>query len=160
MAEPRWLNEDEQRTWRAFLAATQLVRDQLERELQCDAGMPHAHYEILVNLSEAPDRMLRMSELAERSLSSRSRLSHAVDRLEQIGWIERVECPEDKRGAYAHLTAKGFGVLERAAGRHVEAVRTYLFDPLTPRQVTELGDMCETLLRHLVRGRAAPSTDA
>ena len=84
-ADTQWLDDDEQRTWRAFLTAQRLLFDRLERQLQRDAGLPHAYYEILVRLSEAPDRTLRMSQLADSSLSSRSRLSHAVARLEERG---------------------------------------------------------------------------
>src|SRR3954447_16624816 len=130
MTETRWLDPDEQRTWRAFLGATQLLFDQLDRELQRDAGMPHAYYEILVILSEAPGRTLRMSELAERTRSSRSRLSHAVARLEERGWIRREDCPPARRGAFAVLTDAGFAVLAAAAPGHVEAVRRQLFDRL------------------------------
>ena len=86
-ADTRWLDDDEQRAWRAFLTAQRLLFDRLERQLQRDAGLPHAYYEILVRLSEAPDRTLRMSQLADSSLSSRSRLSHAVARLEAAGWV-------------------------------------------------------------------------
>jgi len=139
MAEPRWLSEEEQRTWRAFLAAVRLLTAELDRELQRDADMPHTYYEILVALSEAPGRTLRMSGLAEQSQSSRSRLSHAVSRLEEEGWVERRNCPTDRRGALAVLTDKGFAILEAAAPGHVEAVRRNLFDQLTPAQVAELG---------------------
>jgi len=139
MAETRWLSEEEQRTWRAFLAAVRLLIAELDRELQRDADMPHTYYEILVALSEAPGRTLRMSELAEVSQSSRSRLSHAVSRLEEDGWVERKDCPTDRRGALAVLTDKGFAVLEAAAPSHVEAVRRNLFDQLSPEQVAELG---------------------
>src|SRR5205809_176284 len=103
MAEPRWLNAEEQQAWRAFLAATRLLFDALDRELQHDAGIPHTYYEILVQLSESPDRTMRMSDLAARSLSSRSRLSHAVARLEEAGWVRRETCPTDKRGQLAVL---------------------------------------------------------
>ncbi|MBV8086407.1 MAG: MarR family transcriptional regulator [Chloroflexi bacterium] len=154
MAQTRWLNGDEQCTWRAFLGASQLLFDQLDRDLQRGGGMPHGYYEILVNLSEAPDRTMRMSELAERSLSSRSRLTHAVDRLEQLGWIERLQCPEDRRGAFARLTDKGFSVLEEAAPGHVESVRTNLFDQLTDQQVCQLREISEAVLRRLTPGRS------
>ena len=157
MAGTRWLNQDEQRTWRAFLGASQLLLDRLDRQLQRDAGMPHAYYEILVNLSEAPGRTMRMSDLAARSLSSRSRLSHAADRIEQLGWIERLQCPEDKRGAYARLTDKGFAVLEAAAPDHVEAVRTHLFDQLDPEQVEQLRKIGEAVIDHLTAGQPARS---
>ena len=99
MSDTRWLSDDEQQAWRSFLVATNLLYDQLDRELQRDAGFPHGYYEILVRLSEAPDRRLRMSQLAERSQSSRSRISHAVARLEETGWVRRESCPTDRRGA-------------------------------------------------------------
>src|SRR5439155_26236556 len=108
--QPRWLDAEEQRTWRAFLGATKLLFEQLDRELQRDAGMPHAYYEILVVLSEAPRRTLRMSDLAARARSSRSRLSHAVAKLEAQGWIRRRPCPDDRRGQLAELTDAGLSV--------------------------------------------------
>jgi DNA-binding MarR family transcriptional regulator len=150
----RWLNEEEQRTWRAFLHASRALWDALDRELQRDAGMPHAYYEILVRLSEAPNRMLRMSDLADATSSSRSRLSHAVARLEEYGWVRREDCPTDRRGQLAVLTDAGFRVLETAAPGHVEGVRTHLFDQLTPEQVIHLRQISEAMLDHLDPGRA------
>jgi DNA-binding MarR family transcriptional regulator len=149
----RWLNEEEQRTWRAFLHASRALWDTLDRELQRDAGMPHAYYEILVRLSEAPNRMLRMSDLAEATSSSRSRLSHAVSRLEEYGWVRREDCPTDRRGQLAVLTDPGFRVLEAAAPGHVEGVRTHLFDQLAPEQVKALREISEAMLDHLDPGR-------
>ena len=139
MDRPRWLSPAEQHTWRAYLQATQQVQAQLDRELERDAGMPAAYYQILVMLSEAPDRTLRMSDLADRTWSSRSRLSHAVDRLEEHGWVQRMSCPTDKRGAFAVLTEAGFAVLADAAPKHVESVRRHVFDRLTAEQVEQLG---------------------
>ncbi|MDQ7906035.1 MarR family transcriptional regulator [Phytohabitans sp. ZYX-F-186] len=150
----RWLDEEEQRTWRAFLHASRALWDRLDRELQRDAGMPHAYYEILVRLSEAPQRMLRMSDLAEATLSSRSRLSHAVARLEEYGWVRREDCPTDRRGQLAVLTDQGFQVLAEAAHGHVEGVRTHLFDQLTPEQAAQLRQISEAMLDHLDPGRA------
>src|SRR5436190_20454792 len=149
MTPTRWLDAEEQQAWRAFIEAARLLTDQLDRELQRDAGMPHAYYEILVRLSEAPNRALRMSDLAERSLSSRSRLSHAIAKLEDLGWVQRQDCPEDRRGSYAILTDKGFDVLEKAAHGHVEGVRTHLFDQLTEKQVQQLRDISEAVVNHL-----------
>jgi DNA-binding MarR family transcriptional regulator len=149
----RWLDEEEQRTWRAFLSTTQLLFDQLDRELQRDAKIPHAYYEILVRLSEAPERTLRMSQLADSTLSSRSRLSHAVSRLEESGWVQRRNCPTDRRGQLAVLTDEGFAALAAAAPTHVEGVRSHVFDPLTAEQVAQLRDLSETLLAPLVRER-------
>ena len=145
----RWLDDDEQRTWRAFLTAQRLLTDRLERQLQRDAGLPHTYYEILVQLSEAPDRTLRMSQLADSSLSSRSRLSHAVARLEAAGWVRRRACAEDRRGAFAELTPEGLAKLEEAAPGHVAAVRADLFDALTRDQQHALRNVSETLVAHL-----------
>lgn len=145
----RWLDPDEQRTWRAFLTASRALMETLDRELQRDAGMPHAYYEILVRLSEAPERRLRMSELAEASGASRSRLSHAVSRMEAAGWVRREECPTDRRGQVALLTEAGFATLAAAAPGHVEGVRRHLFDALTPAQVDQLRRISETLADHL-----------
>ena len=146
---PRWLNQDEQRTWRAFLSANQLLFDALERQLHQDAAMPHGYYEILVRLSEAPGHRLRMSELAEKSISSRSRVSHAAKRLEAVGWLRREDCAEDRRGSWAVMTPEGYEALKAAAPGHVEAVRTHLFDQLTPEQVRQLRDISEAIVAHL-----------
>lgn len=145
----RWLDDDEQATWRAFLAATHLLMDRLDRELQAGAGMPHAYYEILVRLSEAPERTLRMSDLAERCHSSRSRLSHAVRRLEENGWVRREAVAADRRGAVAVLTQAGLAALEAAAPLHVEGVRRHLFDQLDPAQLEALAEISHRLTDHL-----------
>ncbi|MBX7268218.1 MarR family transcriptional regulator [Micromonospora sp. Llam7] len=147
----RWLDPNEQRTWRSFLAASRALMDTLDRELQRDAGMPHAYYEILVRLSEAPARRLRMSELADASGSSRSRLSHAVARLEAAGWVRREDCPTDRRGQIALLTDEGFAALAAAAPGHVEGVRRHLFDALRPAQVDQLRRISEALTERLSR---------
>ena len=131
--------------WRNYLAATRMVESEIERQLQRDSRMPATYYEIMVSLSEAPDRTLRMSELAERNRFSRSRLSHAVARMEAAGWIERRECPSDKRGAFAVLTEDGFAALADAAPGHVEQVRSLLFDVLTEEQINQLGEICATV---------------
>lgn len=137
----RWLSAEEQRVWRAYLHATTLLEDHLDRQLQRDAGMPHIYYGLLVGLAEAPDRRLRMTELAMRSKITRSRLSHAVARLEKSGWVRREDCPSDKRGQFAVLTDAGAEVLRRTAPGHVSAVRQALFDRLTPEQRKALGEI-------------------
>src|SRR5437763_10398164 len=145
----RWLDEGEQAAWRAFLAATHLLMDRLDRELQAAAGIPHGYYEILVRLSEAPGRAVRMSDLADRCQSSRSRLSHAIARLEEQGWVRREAVPSDRRGAVAVLTDAGFTALEAAAPIHVEGVRRHLFDQLTAAQVAALGEISQAISEHL-----------
>jgi DNA-binding MarR family transcriptional regulator len=149
VTEPRWLDDEQQRTWRAFYSAATLLLDRLDRELQRDAGMPHAYYEILVVLSEASGRTLRMSELATKTRSSRSRLSHAVAKLEARGWVRRRDCPGDKRGQLAELTDEGFAALAAAAPGHVDMVRAQLFDPLTQAQVRQLRTISEAVVAQL-----------
>lgn len=151
-ADTRWLDDDQQRTWRNFLAANRLLFERIDRQLQQEAGLPHAYYEILVRLSEAPGRTLRMSELAAESLSSRSRLSHAVARLEEAGWVVRQACPTDRRGSFAQLTGAGLARLVAAAPGHVDAVRRHLFDQLTPQQQAALGEISLALVDHLAEG--------
>ena len=136
-----WLSDGQQRAWRSLLEATQILFTGLERQLHADTGMSHGDYEVLVRLSEAPGRMIRMSELADQATLSRSRLSHAVTRLEGLGWVHRDRCPTDKRGTFAHLTDAGFAALEAAAPGHVETVRRFVFDALSAGQVRELEDI-------------------
>ncbi|MFB6842939.1 MarR family winged helix-turn-helix transcriptional regulator [Streptomyces sp. NPDC056361] len=148
MTEPRWLSDEEQHVWRAYLHATTLLEDHLDRQLQRDAGMPHIYYGLLVQLSQAPRRRLRMTELAKSAKITRSRLSHAVARLENNGWVLRENCPSDKRGQFARLTDEGMEVLRRNAPGHVAAVRQALFDRLSPDQVQQLG----TIMRVMAEG--------
>lgn len=154
--EPRWLTPEEQRTWRTFMLATTLLFDQLDAELRHGTGIQSTQYEVLVRLSEAPGRQLRMAELAERSLSSRSHLSHTVARLEHRGWVERRECPTDGRGAFAVLTAAGMAALQAAAPVHVAGVRTHLLEVLGDEDLVRLGDISGRLLAHLVSVQAVP----
>ncbi|MEV0398667.1 MarR family transcriptional regulator [Actinoallomurus sp. NPDC050550] len=149
MSETRWLSPDEQKAWRAYLNAHRLLLDAVDAQLRRDSGMPHAYYEILVRLSDTPDRALRMSVLADGLRVSASRLSHAIARLEERGWVRREDCPTDKRGQLAVLTDEGFAALAAAAPGHVEAVRGALFDALDPEQVQWLGAISQTLADHL-----------
>ncbi len=149
MPETRWLDEREQLTWRSYLTATRLLFDQVERQLQQDSGLPHAYFEILVRLSETPGRSLRMSDLASTSLSSRSRLSHAIARMEEAGWVRRRPCPSDRRGQLAELTGEGMAKLESAAHGHVEQVRSLLFDALSPDQQEALRQVSDAIVNHI-----------
>ena len=151
MPATRWLSDEEQCTWRAFLTAMRLLTDQLDRELQRDANIPHTYYEILVALSEAPGRRLRMNQLADMCQSSRSRLSHAVNRLEEAGWVRREACPTDKRGALAVMTDEGFAAIEAAAPGHVEGVRRHVFDVLSPEQVRQLSEISTAIRDGLLK---------
>lgn len=150
-----WLDASEQRAWRAFLETTIRVQAELERDLRA-AGLTHPYYEILVRLSEAPGWTLRMSALAERSVSSRSRLSHAVARLEEQGFVRREECADDRRGQLAVLTDPGFEALVAAAPGHVRTVRRVLLDALTPAQVLALGEI-SAAVNSYAEGTADPA---
>lgn len=136
MAEPHWLDDSEQRMWRGYLDSTRLLMRALDAQLQADVGMSFADFEALAVVSEEPGRRIRMSRLADAMNATRSGVTRAVTRLVAEGWLIRGECPEDKRGAYAELTDAGLAKLQEAAPGHVEAVRRYLFDLLSPRDVT------------------------
>ena len=139
MTDARWLDESEQQVWRAYLAASQQLWDRLDDDLQSGTGMPLSEYEILVRLSEVPDGRLRMSQLADLVVHSRSRLTHTVARMERRGLVVRRPCEEDGRGVLAELTDHGHEVLAKAAPVHVQSVRQHMFDPLTPEEVAVLG---------------------
>ena len=147
--EPRWLNDEEQRIWQAYISATTLLDDHLDRQLQRDAGMPHIYYGLLVKLAAVPQRRLRMTELAMLSKITRSRLSHAIARLEKNGWVRREDCPSDKRGQFAVLTEAGYDILRRTAPGHVAAVRQAMFDRLSIEQLKTLGEIMEVIAEGL-----------
>jgi DNA-binding MarR family transcriptional regulator len=143
--EARWLSDEEQRIWRHFLWSTRLLFDALDRQLRQDSGIPHTYYVILAMLSETPDRTLTMGQLAEMVRSSPSRLSHAVARLEEAGWVRRVKLESDRRTTLAQLTEEGFRVLAEAAPGHVAEVRRCIFDRLTPEQMRVFGEAVATI---------------
>jgi DNA-binding MarR family transcriptional regulator len=147
-----WLDADQQRHWRAWISASTLLRERLSRELQEAHGLTLADYEILVRLSEAPRRQLRMSVLAENTLASRSRLTHQIDRLERDGLVSRQQCPDDRRGQLAVMTDRGWQALVAAAPTHVAGVRRHLVDALTPDQFAALGDACSMVVDGLRAG--------
>lgn len=148
-APPRWLTDEQQRVWRSYMEASTLLWDHLDRQLQRDAGMPHVYYGLLVKLADAPQRRLRMTELAMLAKITRSRLSHAIARLERNGWVRREDCPDDKRGQFAVLTERGVQVLRDTAPGHVEAVRQAMFDRLTLEQQKALGEIMEIVAEGL-----------
>ncbi|WUH98040.1 MarR family transcriptional regulator [Spirillospora sp. NBC_00431] len=156
MTDSLWLDDDEQETWRAFLWTSRLLNEALDRQLQRDSGMPHAYYMILAMLSESPGRARTMTELAEIVHSSPSRLSHAVNRLEEAGWVRRTKNGTDRRTTVAELTDEGFAVLEKAAPGHVAEVRRHLFDPMTREQMLEFRETLHALLAVLDPDGEAP----
>lgn len=157
MPDPRWLDDDEMRAWRAFVATMVRLPFQLDRELQAQHGLAHDDYAILVNLSEAPASRLRMTELAERVLESKSRLSHHISRLESEGLVQRESCPADRRGTFAVLTESGRARLEQAAPDHVGSVRHHFIDRLDRSQLLALADALEAVAGPLdTSSRSAP----
>ena len=161
MPEPRWLTAEEMRAWRGYLGLVRLLEDRLGRDLQEQSGLSMADYEVLVRLSDTPTRRIRMSELAQLAMVSKSRLSHQVSRMEARGLVRREGCPEDGRGSVAVLTEQGYAALVAAAPGHVDSVRRHLLDQLTADQVCSLGRLAEAVLDPLTgEGHAADAADA
>lgn len=150
-ATPRWLDPEERRAWLAYVKFSTHLADHLNRQLRRDAGLTHADYSLLAFLSSTPHHALTMSELAEHLRITRSRLTHAVSRLQDSGYVERRECPDNRRNQLAVLTPKGMTLLEESAPGHVEAVRQAIFDALTPEQITQFADIGETINTALQR---------
>ena len=162
--DPRWLNEDEMRAWLAFLAAGELLNRRLDQQLKADSGLSHLQYEILARLSRVPERELRMTELADGVLNSKSGTTYQVTQLEKAGLVRRRSCPGDGHAVYACLTDAGARLLEEAAPGHVALVRELLIDVLTLEQLSALADgLGEVSRRMLVSppdGPAARSAQA
>jgi DNA-binding MarR family transcriptional regulator len=145
----RWLDDDQQRAWRAFLEMHAKLTAQLNREMQAASGLSMPDFTVLVSLSEHPGGRMRALELARDLRWEKSRLSHQLSRMQQRGLIERSHCDEDRRGAFVELTAQGRAAVEGAAPPHVEAVRRYLFDALQPAQVAMLETISRTAIASL-----------
>ena len=145
MDEAVWLDPEQQRVWRAFLRTNAALYDDLEKDLRARTGLSLVEYGILVHLSEAPQRRMRMRVLADSVIVSKSRLSHQIARLERDGHVRREHCEDDRRGLWAVLTEKGSLLLEQAAPGHVARVRSRIFDRLTTEQAHLLGEIIDTL---------------
>jgi len=145
----RWLDDEQQRTWRTWLAVAELLPRALDAQLQRDAGISHAAYIVLAMLSESPHRSRRMSDLARRANQSQSRLSHTVARLEERGWVRRERSTEDGRGNLAVLTDAGWDVVRQLAPGHVDAVRESVFEPLDPELTKAFGDALTAIIDRL-----------
>ncbi len=149
----KWLTRDEQVAWRAFLHGTSLLFERLDQELQSRSGLSSTDYEILVFLSESDDHRLRMSELADSVLVSRSRLTYRVDQLAKRGLVIREACEEDARGMNARLTAEGMALLESAAPGHVDDVRRLLIDAIPAERLSFFTELFQSI------GAAASTTE-
>ncbi|MFC4585638.1 MarR family winged helix-turn-helix transcriptional regulator [Sphaerisporangium corydalis] len=151
--DPNWLSSGEQRAWRAHLASHKLLEHRLDRELQ-EFGLSLNDYEILVNLSESPGHRLRMSDLAEATIQSRSRLSHQIARMEATRLVSRESCSDDRRGTFAVLTEHGWETIQRVAPMHVANVRYHFIDRLAPELIDALETAYAPVVDHLMRLRA------
>ncbi|HET6295738.1 MAG TPA: MarR family transcriptional regulator [Kribbella sp.] len=144
----RWLDSEQQVAWRAYLLGTARLMAKLDDDLR-QFGLGINDYEILVRLSEAPERRLRMAELADRLHQSRSRLTHTVGRLEAADLVRRTSCKSDKRGVWAELTDAGFGLLDSAAPYHVESVRENLVDLVSAEDFAAVGRVFDAVSEHI-----------
>jgi DNA-binding MarR family transcriptional regulator len=151
MGEVRWLDDDEQRAWRAFVRMYGRLTARLHRQLQDDSGLSLADYEVLVHLTDAPDGRLRPYELQRVMQWEQSRLSHHLTRMERRGLIRRAECLVDGRGAFIALTDPGRLAIEQAAPGHVEAVRELFLDGLSREQLALLECLSTQVLERLER---------
>ena len=144
----RWLNPREMKAWRSYIIASRRMLEALDSDL---AGfeLTMADYEVLAQLSDAPGRRLRMSELAEIAMVSKSRLSHRMKVMEAAGWVRREECPEDRRGYFAVMTDKGFKAIEKAAPTHVGSVRNRFLDHLSVKDQEDLAKIFDRLQSQL-----------
>lgn len=150
--ETRWLTADEQRAWRAYIRLAKMLMRQLDRDLH-PFGLSTNDYEILVELSEAPGTRLRMTELADLTAQSRSRLSHQISRMEAKGLVHREGCDGDKRGTFAVITPHGQAVIERVAPSHVDSVRRHFVDQMCHENLKLLTDAYEPVLDRLGKVR-------
>ncbi len=147
--QTQWLDSDQQRIWRAFLGGTTVLFDRLDRDLREHHNLSMPEYEILVRLSEAPGRTMRMAELADAVAQSRSRTTHTIARLENAGVVARSASPDDGRGVLAQLTSTGFDRLREAAHTHVDGVREYLVDAISPDDLDAVGRVFDIVRRNL-----------
>ena len=150
--DPRWLTADEQAAWRAYIRLAKMLLRQLDRDLH-PFGLTSNDYEILVELSESPDHRLRMTELADLTAQSRSRLSHQVTRMEARGLVHRDACAGDKRGMFAVITPRGLATIERVAPYHVDSVRRHFMDQVSPEHLGLLTEAFKPALESLTKTR-------
>jgi len=147
MDDTRWLTADQLRAWKKFVAVVEVLPGVLDSQLQRDADLTHFEYFTMAMLSEAPDRILRMTSLASATNSTLPRLSHVVSRLEKRGYIERTPCEEDRRATNATLTEAGWQKVVETAPGHVDTVRENVIEPLTAADVDDLDRIMRKVLR-------------
>lgn len=145
----RWLDDRQLAAWVRLAAVMELLPAALDSQLRRDAGLTHFEYFCLAMLSEAPERTLRMTALAQQTNATLPRLSHVVRKLEERGLVERYPCPQDARAVNARLTPAGWDKIVATAPGHVAKVRDLVVDALTPEQLDRVAEACETMLARL-----------
>jgi len=149
-SQTRWLSNEQQVSWRAYIVGTTLLMDTLDRELRQAHGLSLGEYEILVRLSESPDRTMRMAQIAESMRHSRSRVTHTVSRMEEAGLIQRCAAEGDRRGVEARMTDRGYALLVEAAPTHVSGVREHFVDLASDEQFAAMGALMNAVTDHLL----------
>ncbi|WP_306321810.1 MULTISPECIES: MarR family winged helix-turn-helix transcriptional regulator [unclassified Streptomyces] len=150
-----WLTDEEQCAWRTHLEVNRLLNYQLEKDLQ-PFGLTMNDYEILVNLSEAEDLRMRMSDLAAATLQSKSRLSHQITRMENAGLVRRENCESDRRGLYTVLTDHGMETMRKVAPHHVASVRKHFVDLISAQELGSMRQALSPIAEHLRSQRGKP----
>ena len=150
-----WLDEGEERAWRALQFMQMRLDAELARQLATDSGLSYSDYVVLVALTDQPEGSLRLFELGQVLGWEKSRLSHHVSRMVARGLVEKEACDADRRGAHVVVTAKGRSEIQAAAPGHVEAVRRLFVDRLTPAQLATIAEAAEAVLAGLESNRQA-----
>jgi DNA-binding MarR family transcriptional regulator len=156
-SQTRWLSSEQQAAWRAYILGTTLLMNTLDRELRHAHGLSLGEYEILVRLSESPNRTMRMAKIADSMRHSRSRVTHTVSRMEKAGLISRCAAEGDRRGVEAQMTDKGWNLLVEAAPTHVNGVREHFVDLASDEQFAVLGEVMDAVSDHLLPENPAVS---
>ena len=147
-AKAKWLTPAEESAWRKYIVASRRLLEALDDDLSAN-GLSHSDYEILVHLSDAEDRKLRMADLADKTILSRSRLSHRIKYMEGKGWVERQKCASDRRGTWAVMTPKGWNAIVKAAPDHVESVRKRFIDKISKADQANIANIFEKIEKNL-----------
>lgn len=160
MSRSNRLTDDELSAWKINILSWQLIDRCLDQQLQRDAGIPHAYYAILVALNDQKDRSLPLTRVAAQLDYSQSRMSHAVARLEESGWVERISDPDDRRVARLHLTPEGRRALAAASVGHIAEVRRIFFSALDEKDLDDIRRIGSKLFASVRNELLGPLVDA
>jgi DNA-binding MarR family transcriptional regulator len=145
LVKPEWLERNELENWLSLVTLMNLLSTSLDAQLNKDSGISHFDYMILSLLGQNDDRTMRLSEIAHRTAGSISRVSHAITKLEKQNWVERRPCPQDARATNAYLTREGFAAWLASAPKHLELVKSLMFDSLSAQERETLKVLAQKL---------------